>query len=308
MKRLLPLALLLCAVACTPEIYTHHLQMRHASRSGLNLSGKSMAIVYLDGGNAADTTLMKAVASGLANTMEAEYFGGEEFIDIFSVPNAEVDLEFAHSLVMDTGADVVFILTPPETGEITLGENIASGILSSPDSTFVINATVPVKLHLSAYDSMGKEDKLHAFGGSTSVDVAVYNNGLTGEAALIDRVWESIETTGIRLGEKASTQFVPTWENESYSFYYYGFDSWEKATVAAAKLEWKKAIENWIPLLKTGDLDKRSCLEYNLALGAYMLGDCELALKWLDRADADNASNSLSPGLRKRITERINEK
>ena len=39
-----------------------------------------------------------------------------------------------------------------------------------------------------------------------------------------------------------------------------------------------------------------------------MLGDCELALKWLDRADADFSETNLSPGLRRRINDRINEK
>lgn len=307
MKRLIPIVLLLC-IGCTPEIYTHHLQMRHASQSGLNLSGKSLAVVCLNSGNAADTTLLNAVANGFAASLEEDYCGGEQLIEIYNVPSANVDLDFAHSLVMDTGADVVFILTPPETGEITLGENHASGIITSVDSTFVTSATVPVNLHLSAYDSMGKSDRVHAFGGSTEIDVEVYNNGLSGDAALRDAVWNNIGSAGARVGRRASRQFLPTWENESYSFYYYGYNSWEEASVAAAKLEWKKAMEKWISLLKTKNMQMRSCLEYNIALGAYMLGDCELALKWLDRADADFSETNLSPGLRRRINDRINEK
>lgn len=307
MKRLIPLILLFCA-ACTPELYTHHLQMRHASASGLNLSGKSLAVVCMNSGNAADTTLLNGVASGFAASLESDYFGGQQLIDIYNVPAAEMTLDFAHSLVMDTAADVVFILTPPDTGEITLTENLASGILTSPDSTFVTTASLPVKIHLTAYDSMGKGDKLHSFGGSTEVDVNVFNNGLIGEKAILDSVWSDIEKSGVRVGRRASKQFLPTWKDESYSFYYYGLNSWSEATEAAAKMDWKKAIEKWIPLLKTGDLQKRSCTEYNIALGAYMLGDCELALKWLDRADADYSETSLSQGLRKRIIERMNEK
>ena len=57
-------------------------------------------------------------------------------------------------------------------------------------------------------------------------------------------------------------------------------------------------------LLETNNTLKRSCAEFNIATACYMLGDNELALKWLDRSDEDYPV-SLSSGLRKRINARM---
>jgi len=48
---------------------------------------------------------------------------------------------------------------------------------------------------------------------------------------------------------------------------------------------------------------RRASACYNTALAFYMLGDLNLATKWLDRAD-EYGTPSLAPGLRKRIEAR----
>ena len=89
-----------------------------------------------------------------------------------------------------------------------------------------------------------------------------------------------------------------------YTFIYFESDGWDAASQAAYSYKWKEAIEEWMKLLETNNTLKRSCAEFNIATACYLLGDNELALKWLDRSDADYPV-SLSSGLRKRINARM---
>ena len=59
----------------------------------------------------------------------------------------------------------------------------------------------------------------------------------------------------------------------------------------------------WISLLDTNNPMKRSCAEYNIATACFLMGDNELALKWLNSSDEDYPI-SLSKTLRKRIQAR----
>ena len=60
-----------------------------------------------------------------------------------------------------------------------------------------------------------------------------------------------------------------------------------EAAVAASDYRWKDALDIWISLTSTNNLQKRSCAEYNIAVACYMMREYGLALEWLDRSDAD---------------------
>ena len=102
--------------ACSPQTFTMNVDMRYPSKSGLDLSRKTMSIVYMDDGTA-DTTFSNRIASSLARTLEEEYFRGNEAVGVYKVPSDSVTLDFMHNLVMDTGDDVVFLLD-------SFGENV----------------------------------------------------------------------------------------------------------------------------------------------------------------------------------------
>lgn len=53
-------------------------------------------------------------------------------------------------------------------------------------------------------------------------------------------------------------------------------------------------------LLDTGNIEKRACLEYNIATACLLLGQKSLAAEWLDRSDKDMKRPS-SDWLRKKI-------
>ena len=71
----------------------------------------------------------------------------------------------------------------------------------------------------------------------------------------------------------------------------------------ATLFHWINAVNLWEKFLKLKDYQRRACASYNIAVAYYMLGDYELAGRWLDQADRMSKLD-LSPGLRKRILER----
>lgn len=271
-KVLIPLLLAaMAAASCSPQVYSLHLDVRQPSNSGLDLARKSMAIVTME---TPDSTFDRNTASAMARVLENDYFGGEEVIGMYRVPAADsVSLELMHSLVMDTEADVVFLLN----STLTPGE----------DTT-----RVPVKTNLSVYDSMGK-DKVHSFKGQA---VLVPKNG-------ISDLSPEAETVGSRI----ATRFLSNWKTQTFSLYYFddfNASEWEKALEYSYKNDFGKAVDVWMKFTKGGTALKRAVADYNIAMAMYLLEDYELSAKWLDLADKEE-NLSLSPGLRKRINQKL---
>ena len=271
MKKLLFPLLAILAVSCSPQVYSLVLDVRQPSPSGLDLARKSMAIVTME---TPDSTFDRNSASAMARVLEQDYFGGDEVVQMFRVPAADtVTLDLMHSLVMDTEADVVFLM---------------SSVIGMPDN----QARLPLRTNLSVYDSMG-EDKVHRFKGNAFLTPKDAASDLSDEAE--------------KVGSRVATRFLSTWKTESFSLYYFDdFNSytWEKALKLAYENKFGKAIDVWTQFVKEGSAIKRAAASYNIAMAFYLLEDYEMAAKWLDMADSlENLS--LSPGLRKRIKSRL---
>ena len=262
---------LLAAVSCSPQVYTLYLDVRQPSSSGLDLARKSLAIVTME---TPDSTFDRNTASAMARVLEQDYFGGEELVGMYRVPAADsVSLDLMHSLVMDTDADVVFLL---------------SSAIGMPDD----KARLPLNTALSVYDSMG-EDKVHKYKGNAFLVPKDGTSDLSEEAE--------------KVGGRIATRFLSTWKAESFSLYYFDdFSSsdWEKALKLSYENKFGKAIDVWMQFVKGGRALKRAAASYNIAMAFYLLEDFEMAAKWLDMADSME-NLSLSPGLRKRIDSRL---
>ena len=294
----------LALAACSPQTLTMNVDMRHPSKSGIDLGRKSMSVVYMDDGTV-DSTFSNAVASSLARSLEEDYFGGREAIGVYKIPVDSVSLDLMHRLVIDSGDDVVFLLGPPAFGEVALTENTAVKDPVSVDSAYVAQAQIPYNAKLFVYDSMDKEDRLHVFRGGSILRSQVFSSGVTAPEYLKERALVTKDLSADLVGKQISNRFVPTWKTESYSLYYYdGMDGdWERAAIQAYDMNWKRAADIWMKKVNEGSTSKRACACYNTALAFYMMGDLNLATKWLDRAD-QWGTPTLSPGLRKRIEAR----
>ena len=292
----------LALAACSPQTLTLNVDMRHPSKSGIDLSRKTMSVVYMD---TADSTFSNGVASSLARSLEEDYFAGREAIGVYKIPVDSVSLDLMHRLVIDTGDDVVFLLGPPSFGEVALSDNVSLKEPKSVDSAFVAQAQIPYNAKLFVYDSMDKQDKLQVFRGSSILRTQVFNNGVTAKEFLKEKALTVKEAGADLVGKQISNRFVPTWKTEDYSLYYYeGWDEdWVAAALQAYEMNWKKAADIWMKKVNENSYTKRACACYNTALAFYMMGDLNLATKWLDRAD-QYGTPGLSPGLRKRIEAR----
>ena len=294
----------LVLAACSPQTFTMSVDMRYPSKSGIDLARKTMSIVYMDNGSA-DSTFSNAVASSLARSLEEDYFTGREAIGVYKIPEDSVSLDLMHRLVMDTGDDVVFLIGPPTFGEVALSDNIAVQNPTGVDSAFVAQAQIPYQARLFVYDSMDKSDQMKMFRGGSILRGQVYSNGVTAKEFLRERALQAKEPGAELVGAQISNRFTPTWKTEGYSMYYFdGFDEdWIEAVNLAYDYHWKRAADIWMKHVSDNNYTKRGCACYNTALAFFMMGDLDIALKWLDRADT-YASLSLSPGLRKRIEAR----
>lgn len=93
----------------------------------------------------------------------------------------------------------------------------------------------------------------------------------------------------IATSKQIVTYFGPVWKTDNYNVMFFdGRDDWLKALTLAEGGSWTAAIDKWVEILETSnDLNHRMAAEYNIALGCYLLGNYDLAGRWLKQAEAD---------------------
>lgn len=294
-------------VSCGPSKHAIQIEMRHPSKSGVDLVGKNVSVVYLENDNQVSTEFAESMADGFAYTLEQDYGTGNSSIGIYRMrqfPDADYSQrDSLFNILMDTGSDVVFLIDTLKFGQMSVGGPSRVAYPSSADSSYVSSASIPYTLRLYCYDGMGKEDKVQIFGGTSLARPEVYSNGKDDSTIANSKAWKALGAEGWNAGVLVADSFKSQWKHEQYSVVYYDSDKWYKALERAAQYDWKGAMEIWMELLSTKDLMKRSCAEYNMAVGCYMLGDYQLAAEWLDLSDKDNKL-PISDAMRKRINTR----
>jgi len=301
------LSAMLAFSSCAPQAFVVTPEMRGPSKSGLNLAGKSIGLVYLTNDSTNDTTFNACFTSGFASRLEEDYFGGEEMVEIFKMPkNKKADQSCKDSLVnlvLDTGKDVVFLFDIPEFATPLCGEAVkVVGNKMPEDSSYLYTVGVPFTTKVYVYDSMNSEDKVLAFTGTKEMKPQVYAKQGAKSDELVKKAWKSIDKSANIAGNQAAGSFISTWSQDSFFVIYYDGPEnyWDKASVYANSLKWDKAIEEWLKMADSKNAEKRACVAYDIALGCFMMGQPDLALEWLSRSDADMPV-SLSKELRAKI-------
>jgi hypothetical protein len=262
-------SILICS--CVPYRHAVQVEMRYPSKSGLELSGKIMSVVYIDCGDQAADTFSMSLAQGFATELEKDYATGEGSVGVYSLQDKGGKYHQKDTLVnllMDTGCDVIFLFDKVEM--IPLGDK-----------------TTKVNIKLYCFDAMNKDEKVFSFVGNKVVNLST--DDLSGEA--------------LKTGAIVSDSFKSQWKHEQYSIIYYENEQWFKALTCAQAYDWKGAMDVWFTFLSSNDALKRSCACFNIATACYMSGDYNLASEWLDKSDKDNVL-PLSSVLRKRINAR----
>lgn len=310
MRRVLLLLLTvgLAVVSCGPSKHAVHVEMRHPSRTGVDLLGKNVAVVYLENDDALSSGFCESMADGFAYTLEQDN-GPATKVDIFRMRyTLGADYSRKDSLfniLMDTGSDVVFLFDTVKFGSMTVGGPSKVSAPSSRDSSFISSGTVSYTMKLYCYDGMGKEDKVQHYGGTSMARPTVYSNGKDDSTIATAKAWKALATEGWDAGLLVADAFKAQWKHEQYSIVYYDGEKWYDSLEMAERHDWKGAMEIWMELLSTNDLMKRSCAEFNISVACYMLGDYALAIEWLNLSDKHNKL-PISEAMRKRINLRLN--
>ncbi len=277
MKRILTALLfacvLVCAVGCGPMKHIINVEMRHPSVVGVDLAGKTVSVVYLEGDDRIGNEFNESMADGFAYTLENDYGTGEGSVGIYRM-RQEPEANYASrdslfNILMDTGADLVFLLDRTKFGAVSSG-------------------SVPYTIKMYCFDGMNKEEKVQAFGGTALASA----NSLS-----------EVGPKGWDAGVKAAGSFAPQWKHEQYTVLYYEEQLWYNALAMTEQHNWRGAMDIWMQQTGSYDTLRRSVACYNLSLACYMLGDYDLALEWLDRSDVENKLE-LSDTFRPRILSR----
>lgn len=309
------ISVMLILGSCAPQAFVINPEMRQASKSGMNLAGKSIGIVYLTGSDGRQNAFNASSTSAFATKMEEDYFGGEEVIELFRMP-LDRDADYSSkdslvSLIMQTGKDVVFLFDIPEYGEPSPGDAMKiRGRKMPDDSTHISQVKVPVTTKVYVYDSMDRNlDKVMAFSGSKVFQMDVYSNGKESKEALAKKSLDDLSMVAEASGKTAANTFISTWAADDFYVIYYDASesAWNRAAEYSYTSDWKNAISQWLTLVDHRNKEKRSCAAYNIALGCFMMGQPELALEWLDRSDKEMPIN-LSKVLRSKIEKYTGQK
>lgn len=269
MKNSFLLALVCLVCSCSPQAYTMLVESRSRTAEGLDFSGKTVSILYLSPENSKDSSFVVSFADGLAQGLEAEYFKNERAIEVYSAPRSPegnyADRDSLVSLMMQTGTDIMFLIDAPKARQA----------------------------RIYAYDAMNKEDKVLTFVKDATDVYGRQDEGMFASDAQY-------------LGYEFSKTFNLKWEQQQFTLIYFDNmdETWIDAILYAEDFQWSKSIELWLAKVDRSSEVQSSCAAYDVAVGCYMLGQYELALKWLDYSDAKHPV-SLSQGLRKRIVERM---
>ena len=294
------LSALVALQSCDPQAFSMNVEMRYPSSSGMSIDGKSVAVVYLNEDSAKDSVFNECLANGFASAIEKNYFNGAEAVNLYKMPKVGggvySNADTLINLIVDTGCDIVFLFDAPEFGNVQIKEQ-----KTSTSGTYY-PVSVPVAVKLYGFDSLSGSDTVRVWTGTRMLSANM--EASLGRQAAADSLWNRIGSSAENLGEVSARTFAPVWKEETYTFIYYESpEAWLTAAQYASDYKWNEAMKVWISLLDTNNTMKRSCAEYNIATACFLMGDNELALKWLNSSDEDYPI-SLSKTLRKRIQAR----
>ena len=112
------------------------------------------------------------------------------------------------------------------------------------------------------------------------------------------------------VGRQALEPTVPQWKTD-YRYHYlpsaFSTEQWYDASYYAYRGNWPEAMKIWGELAGSSSGKKAACAAFNMAVGAEMTGEYELALEWLELA-GENARLKRIDNYRKHIRQRMADK
>lgn len=272
--------------SCGPSTYALDVELRQPSASGLDLGGKAISVVFLDNGVSEDSLFSATFSQSFAERMDKEYFGGDSLVQVFSLrtrPGAEYSSrDTMINLLTETNADVLFLMDTLHFGQV-------SASLPADDAAgrSFVEASFPYSVTLYVYDAMYKGDKVFEFSGSKMAKSCTYLTGNESGEERFRMLKENLVSEAKSSGSASASSFLAGWESERFIFYIFDSDAWYESYYAVQEYRWKEAMDIWMSMLDTKNLEKKACLEYNLAVACYIQGQYSLAKEWIELSAKD---------------------
>ena len=267
--------------SCGPTAYMLDIETSHPSVSGVDLIGKTISVVYLDSGDTGDSLFSASLTGAFVSRMESDYFSGDSLISIYCL-DKDTGIDFASrdamlDVLMDTGSDVLFLFDTPD-----FSDNPILEMKPGPGSAYTAEASFPFAVQLYVYDSMDKRDTVLRFQGASVATASAVVSGNETREALADILKAQLGGTARTLGSASGSKFSPVWKTDEILFFLYDSQSWYNTYFYVQDYEWQKAMDMWMSMLDTENMEKKACIEYNIAADCYLLGQYDLASDWLD--------------------------
>lgn len=257
--------------SCSPVSYVMELEHRSESSSGLDLSGKSISLIYLESENGCDSLFNNRLSDILSMSLENSLFDGNRGVEVYNLVKdpagdyASVDTASAYVMLLDS--DVIMLVDTP-----VLSDTLASGNIRALSTLYV-------------YDSMAESDEVVALQCRSTV--------------------ESLEDVAkaVSVGSYLSAPLVSQWRKDYFEVLYFNDvdTSWFDAVEYANDMEWEKAMKIWMEKSRSSNFTKAGAAQYNMALACFVNGQNELAKEWLELAES-NISNDAVRRLKEKIT------
>ncbi len=270
--------------SCGPSAYVLEIETRQPSMSGVDLVGKTISVVYLDNGDSADSLFAAEYSAAFASRLEEDYFGGDSLITMFCMQkDPGIDYSSKETMLgvlMDTGADVVFLSDSPDFGT-------AATEVVETDGTSMAQGSFPFSVNLYVYDSMDSRDTVLKFSGSSIARASAQVTGTESEKGVAFILKSSLGTSARYAGQTSGGKFAPGWRAEEIVFFLYESQDWYDTYFYVNDYKWGQAVEKWMEMLDTENLEKKACIEYNIAAACYLQGEYQLASDWLEMSRKD---------------------
>jgi hypothetical protein len=265
-----------------------------------------------------DSLLTNMVAEGLKQELEASDIFWDYDIPVYNLTlvcnenqcDELWDTDYMDSIAEQTASTLLIIIDSVRIGRpqqsISRHANYLNPYLNLYGNVFSAKVSVLVEALFRYYDF---EQQQYIVNYAAS-DTIVWETIAYEAAEAIAKLPESnaLDTLAAQqLGKLMAKATLPQWSAELRHYYGFSGANGNAATAFAEKNNWEQAMYYWgqIAMKSTGKTTAYAA--FNMALGAEMLGDYQLAIDWLILAK--NTANL--PGTNsyiKRLQQRINDK
>ena len=271
-----------CFVSCQSVRYVStEIQTLNPPSKTLNLSdATNIAIVALFGGAPTDSTLFTDIAMSLKKNLEASPKYESYVFPVYTLNVGTEGLNEDHIAEIKNASDADYLIAVEKFNVSFSRKRIATSaytqvaLVAEYDATFGIYDTRASRM----LDEGKMNDTLLLL-----TNIYPWEN--EDEVVLPDKK-EAASIVGKQITELYAKEIAPFWREETR--YYYLGPGIQSAETYIDRKNWPGAMEVWANYVDDADKTLAAASCFNMALGCEMIGEYELALKWMETVKRKN--------------------